>query len=311
MWTYNPTLPIRNFYGRRVARLLPLHYGTILIAVIFILATSRPLLLLPTIANLALLQAWVPTEDFASHLNPVSWSLSCEAFFYLCFPFIAKMIARWNRVLIAVVIAISLITAAAVVMSFLPTVAVPLLYENPLFRMGGFVLGILLATSMKNGFRSPVPLPLALALCVIAYVIAFKSIPVAMSWGWAPARVYGDLVFLPFALLLIASAATSDLRGTFAWMRVPALVKLGEASFALYLIHYLLLQMFVAAFGTLSGVPGAYLIIGGIGITIIWLSLVVFQYYEKPAESTLRSRLGYPQRVAVSEPEVVTDTRTG
>jgi len=300
-------LPIRNFYGRRIARLIPLHYGTVLVAVVFMLISARPVLALPTIANLALLQAWVPTEGFASHLNPVSWSLSCEAFFYLCFPYIARVIARLNRVLVSVTIWISLVAVAALVLSFLPEVAVPVLYENPLFRMGGFVLGMLLALSMKNGFRSSVPLPLALALSAFAYVIAFNSIPVVMSWGWAPARVYGDLVFLPFALLLITSAATSDLKGTFAWMRVPVLVKLGEASFALYLIHYLLLQMFVVAFGTLSGVPGAYMIIVGIGIAIIGLSLVVFQFYEKPAESALRSRLGYPERVQASTPGIDAD----
>jgi peptidoglycan/LPS O-acetylase OafA/YrhL len=300
MWTYNPELPVRYFYGRRVARLIPLHYGTALVAVIFIVVVSRPLPVAPVIANLTLLQAWVPADEFASSLNPVSWSLSCEAFFYLCFPYVARVIERVNRAVVAAAIALFLIVAAVMAMTFLPDVAVHLLYENPMYRIGGFVMGMLLATAMKQGFRSPIGLPWALVLSAAAYAIAFKSIPIAMSWGWAPGRVYGDLIFLPFALGLIAAAATSDLNGTHRWLRNRVLVKLGEASFALYLIHYLILQMYAASFGVLTGGLTAYLIIAVLGVSIVVLSVAVFQFYEKPAESALRLRLGTPP-VTISE----------
>ena len=52
--------------------------------------------------------AWVPTDKVYFGYNAVAWSLSCEVFFYLCFPWLVKAIAalapRGRRLLVGAVI---------------------------------------------------------------------------------------------------------------------------------------------------------------------------------------------------------------
>jgi len=293
MWTFNPALPVSKFYGRRIARLTPLHYSTALVAAVYILFTTQTLPLWPSLANLGLIQAWIPIDGYGSSLNPVSWSLSCEAFFYLCFPYLARRALRWNLGLAAIGISVALVAVAAICLTWLPQyAAVQVLYQNPLYRMGGFTLGVLLAIAMKRGFAPRISLPVALALCGVAYVLALNAIPVAMSFGWPPARVYGDLIFLPAVLVLIAAAARADLNRGFGLFRHRWLVALGEASFALYMIHYLMLQIFVTLWGDPSARPGVYAVVGGFCVVAVVLSLVVYRWFERPAESKLRARIG-------------------
>jgi len=44
--------------------------------------------------ELLLLRRWSPYLTRPHQLNVVAWSLSCEALFYFCFPFIMKLINK-------------------------------------------------------------------------------------------------------------------------------------------------------------------------------------------------------------------------
>jgi peptidoglycan/LPS O-acetylase OafA/YrhL len=49
------------------------------------------------ILSVTLTQAWVPLDKFAFGLNGVSWSLSCEAFFYALFPLLLVWMTKLGR----------------------------------------------------------------------------------------------------------------------------------------------------------------------------------------------------------------------
>ena len=64
------------------------------LAAVLIVGGAGPLQLA---AHLTLTQSWFPRRDVFASLNLVSWSLSCEAFFYLCFPLILPACAGCAR----------------------------------------------------------------------------------------------------------------------------------------------------------------------------------------------------------------------
>lgn len=92
-WSYNKNAGAKNFYLRRFARVYPLHLFFYCVALLGLLLfgvsnSAGDLNPLSALLNLVLLQAWVPSWEVIFSNNAVSWSLSCEAFFYLMTPFV-------------------------------------------------------------------------------------------------------------------------------------------------------------------------------------------------------------------------------
>lgn len=288
MWTYRPDLPVRNFYGRRLARIYPMHLLTALLAAVLILASGGTLPILQSALNIFLMQSWVPVESFGSSLNGVSWSLCCEAFFYLCFPFIARRARNWNPVTAAAIVSAVMLVAAVAVLLLLPASdAQQVLYKGPAFRIGGFILGILLAVWIQRGGVVRVSLPVAGAAFGLTYLAAVVVDP--------GLRVFVDLFALPATILLIAAAVRSDLTGVAAWLRRPWLVRCGEASFALYMTHYLLLQTCLTVFGLPTSATAGLLSVAVLVALAVAVSLAFYAWFEHPAEKYLRGKIGTPR----------------
>lgn len=100
----------RDFWGARVARILPAYFLAFLIyspfAIYSVMISVNPLssaMNSLTIASfqLTLTQAWIPKAALA--WNSPAWSLSIEAFFYLLFPFIFPKLENMSARAIALV----------------------------------------------------------------------------------------------------------------------------------------------------------------------------------------------------------------
>ena len=91
--TAGPVRAALRFWARRAARIWPLHLVAVLAAIIVAatllpgIRTTSPAAL---VANVLLVNAWHAPWWQAG--NPVSWSLTCEAFFYLTFPFLIRLL---------------------------------------------------------------------------------------------------------------------------------------------------------------------------------------------------------------------------
>src|SRR5438309_5804134 len=134
-WSARPGQRTGQFYWRRFARVYPAHAVTAVVAILLYVVVMPPHKpLWAGLLALLLLHAWPPVPVVNSAANGVSWSLSCEAFFYAVFPGLTSLLSRWSsgRRIAFVAVVLGACSTAAVCGSFLAggRYDTPL-YENP------------------------------------------------------------------------------------------------------------------------------------------------------------------------------------
>src|SRR5690349_2309269 len=93
-WSARPGDRAPAFWRRRAARILPVHLVTAAIALVMALTLEHQSMpsLRQGLANVLLVHSW--WRPWWQTLDPVSWSLACEAFFYALFPLLALGLRR-------------------------------------------------------------------------------------------------------------------------------------------------------------------------------------------------------------------------
>lgn len=276
------------FYWRRFARVWPLHLLTTILAAAVALVVGRATHWTALPMVLTLTQSWPPNE-WRYAFNSVSWSLSCEAFFYALFPFLFTYLSgRGSLKKLAAVVAVVMIAVGGLVLLVAPAKAFGyLLYTMPAYRLGEFVLGVTLAIVIRKGWRPEFKLSHAYIGTAAIYAALMLA---TVSSGLHPEElpyVIANLALVPGFLAIIAATATSDLSGQTCFLSGPRLVRLGQWSFALYLVHELVIKATVPIIGMLTG-PVAYFGIFAVVVSSIALSGLLFEFFEKPIERTLR-----------------------
>lgn len=255
--TAGPVRAALRFWARRAARIWPLHLVAVLTAIIVAatllpgIRTTSPAAL---VANVLLVNAWHAPWWQAG--NPVSWSLTCEAFFYLTFPFLIRLLRSAHPAVLAALAALAavLVLVAPVLVPHLPGSPVPASW--PPARFPEFLLGVLTAALVRSGaWRGPrLAVPV---LLTVAGLLAADLHPTS-RFALTGCTVVG------FSLLLPA-LARADVEGRATGLSSPLLVHLGTRSFAFYLVHLLTIDA-VLAFrppGTAAG-----------GVTSVLLTLL-------------------------------------
>ena len=231
--------------------------------------------------------------------NAPGWSLSAELFFYVLFPFVITAVSTWSKP--------RLITSMLIV-NFAGLIT-PLAYNagyvsfrmwqgwltyNPLIWLPAFLTGILLE---RSGLRVG-----KLAGCAAAFglLLALTLCPVPdqelLSHG---------ALFLLFAVLISSLATWTTFLGA------PSIVLLGNASYALYILH---MPLWNATVGTYTYLATGALTphASGIAVLIIYIlfsiavSIACYRWFERPARQWLKrqldrreARVSNPARVAV------------
>jgi peptidoglycan/LPS O-acetylase OafA/YrhL len=281
-WSHRPERGVGDFYRRRVARVGPA-YWLALAAAIPVAVVIHTGLSWRDLVPVTLLQSWSPDHHVYYAGNSVGWSLSDEAFFYLLFPFlIAPIAALRPRALVALAAGV-VVAAVVVALALHPTTdgrgtAFWAVYILPATRLLEFILGICLARYVMDGRRVPVSPIQAGALALGVYLVA-AHVPIYLMVVALP--------IVPFALL-IAAMAQADLAGTPTGLRHPALVRLGQWSYAFYLFHFLAIKVIHYAAPSGGGAAEAltlYLTAYGAGVVA---AALVYHFYERPLEDRIR-----------------------
>lgn len=233
-----------SFYRRRFARVYPMHFVTLVIAVPVLLWTGSTITTPEALSNAFLVQSWVPDREVYFGMNAPSWSLACEMFFYLAFPLVVPLLLRLSKraagwTAVALVGANLLVAVAVTAALGVGDLSSFLLYVFPLYRILGFLAGCALAQWMRTGGRLSHPLWLPAIPLGIAYCMVLGAQFVMGSIGHG----IEDALLLPFVLWVIAAAASNDLARKPGWLRSRLAIRLGEWSFALYLTHWLLMTV--------------------------------------------------------------------
>ncbi|MCJ2134893.1 acyltransferase [Methylobacterium sp. J-026] len=283
-----------RFLAHRIARVVPLYW---LVSLLYLaLALARPDLLGEAAALVrepaALLAGFLfwpaaRPDGIVQPLYGLGWTLNYEAFFYVLF---AAGLGLGRRGAVAWLVAVlALLVAAGAV---LPDLPLPLrFWANPIVLE--FAAGAGLALAYRAGVR---PAPSArIALAVLGLLGLILAARLLAGLGEADGVLRPLLVGVPAALLV--AAALGPERDAAQVARLPgpmrALVHLGDASYALYLVHPFALRLVREGLLRLGVAPalhpfGAMLLMLAAGVAA---AILVHRFIERPLTRRLRGWL--------------------
>ncbi|MFC0436763.1 acyltransferase [Kutzneria buriramensis] len=292
-YTWKPGVPARTFWRRRFARIFPNHAVAWAVALVCLLALGQAVGLDVALPNLLMLHPWIPRVQNMFSMDVVSWSLACEAWFYLAAPLLFLLVNKiaerrlwlWAGV---VVVAIFLVPLVA---NLLP--ATPMYYTSPVWRVWlvellpvtralDFFLGMVLARVIKAGKWPGLGVLPSLGIVVLAYLAGIFVLPVS----------YGYVAIGTSLALVIGACAAADIKGRRTPFSSNTMVRLGELAFAFYLVHWMVLH-----FGHLALGPGRTwdtpTAIGLIALAFVIsapLAWLLHTGVERPAEKWISGR---------------------
>ncbi|MEV5658328.1 acyltransferase [Streptomyces sp. NPDC052291] len=290
-WSARPAEGAPRVWRRRLVKIFPNHLVTFAAAAFLMAAASEVFTTKGVVASLFLVQAWIPQIQVPNTMNAVSWSLSCELFFYLAFPFLLPVLERLSArrlwtvagVLAALTVLVPAVSSWTVTGTPLPFIAdgslsfeqIWSVYFFPPVRAIEFVLGMIAARLVLTGALPRIGLLPAAVIAVGGYVLN-SSVP--YLYGVAGT---GALWLAP----LVVAATQADVRETASPFRGRVLVRLGELSFAFYMVHGLVVtygHKWLVADENLSGAAAAALLLGAL-LTALALALALYSWVEVPA----------------------------
>ena len=285
----------KKYWIARFARIYPVY----LIALLLIVAAKIKVIAqnpeqLPL--HLLLLQSWIP--GYPITLNTPGWSLSVEAFFYLCLPFLLLWIYRFGiRSLLIFTIILWLVTQVILLTGINSSQYAPktslhdFIYYNPLMHLNSFIAGLVVGVFIKHQAttrfeRKDNTTALAFSFLVI-FLLIWGRPHLETILGYKLAFTNGLLApaFLYFIVLLAKDNGRVAKLFSHYW-----LVLLGEASYSLYIlqkpIHGLYDKIIVPRLA-LSDTQHFYIFL----FILIILSIISYKFVETPARRFIRKKL--------------------
>ncbi|MGW8331717.1 acyltransferase family protein [Streptomyces sp. NPDC055897] len=315
-WTARKYDPARSFWRRRAVKIIPNHLVTWAAAFVFLSLSGLTLtghfggIGLDSLPNLFMIQDWFPRGGVFFSMNIPSWSLGCEAFFYLMFPATLWAVRRIRPQLLwpTAVLLIGLVWLMPVLANtffhggpLVPGLPVSedrmwFVYTLPPVRMLEFVLGIVLALIVESGRWPRIGLGAATVLSVAGYI---GSSYLPYLFGLVAGAV------IPLALL-IPTAAVADIQGKASPWRGRTMVWLGNVSFAFYMVHQIVMRWVHYALGATRSWDTPQAI--GVTALILALSLLAATVLYYAVEMPLVRLLSRPRRPAPAAPPVPAPT---
>ena len=231
--TSTGTRSYARFLVRRIARIYPLHLLTLLLfAALAFVGISGPTShagFLDFIQNLFLVQAWGVTDHLS--FNSPAWSISAELFCYILFPLFMLLAGRVSPLVLAIIV--------AVCYGILAHAHLPIWQERSQMYGANFDFGMLRALpSFLNGILLTVLFRLSTDYrrkpVAIAGIAIFAVSVLVLNVFAKP-----DLAIMLFSLAILVTAT-----GESAFVRFPGsdwLGRLGNTSYAIYMVHELML----------------------------------------------------------------------
>lgn len=284
---------LRKYAVARLARVYPIYLVSLLVVAPI---AYRALAFAPELGSLRdraglvlshvlLLQGW--TGRLPVDWNTPAWSLSCELFFYLCFPAVLWLLGKPTREKLWVTAAIAFAMPTAVRALGIPGTWKPLLF------FGDFLIGIALAGCYDAlahrryrlaGHGHYLYLPAAALF--VALIVGGTAIP---RWGLLDAglRLANAGLILGLALGggLVERALSSGM-----------VLAGGRITYAMYILHIPLLWWYKRTPGFLALPPETAAFVYYVGLVLV--SAAAYWLVEEPANRWLRDTFSRQRRRA-------------
>lgn len=279
--------PFSDFLFYRAARLFPIHWlGMASAIVIYGMQWDTFDSWMRFITQATLTQSFVANNLYFFGFNGVSWSISTEMFFYVMF---CAIVGLNTKTLMTLWIVLFFIICANVAAAD-PTqpMATWLLYINPIFRFIDFLTGVLLYrwfvhSPLTMDVKKATAMEVGSLLFAVLFVWVSIRYQVPIQWRW-------DIYYiLPMAAVIYVFAHQQGYLSRLLCNRV--LILLGDASFALYMIHQLLINVSLQFFDPMEITRWrhAAVVSGSLLLCGIAISIVAHLAFEMPVNKKLRS----------------------
>ena len=277
-----------QFYIARISKLYPLHLLTFFLAlplVVYSVYKGSDTLktLLP---NLILIQSFIPIREYFFSVNAPSWSLSNELFYYLIFP---VLILMKNRLLIVIPLIIIIFQIAIELLNLPESQKHYLIYIFPISRLLDFSIGILTyrvfrEINDKKIILNSSTMQISSVLLFFVFLLLVELVIGRFN--------YYFLYVIPVSILVFSFSLKEGVLSKL--LNNDKLVILGKASFALYLIHHLVLRyMFILNHKVfkLEGVASDYFMMLSTIVISIALSIIIYRLFELKTTEIMKSFL--------------------
>jgi peptidoglycan/LPS O-acetylase OafA/YrhL len=305
-WSWSPRVSTTTFWSRRFARIWPAHVVALALAIpVFYSVDPDPVhswvkpFSAVLVLSVVLLQGWASNPTVVFSGNPAAWTLSLEAFFYATHPLLHRILLRVGRQGAQCAVVALPVVAAALYLA--RAAGVPGLEDlpRPVLRLWEFALGMALAQAVRLGWRPRVPVPLAVAVLGVAAVGIWAGPHVAAAaWTTLRVGVLAPVIVPVVCALLIVASAVRELRhhdvhaddpgaprppGT-----APVLVRLGEWSYAFYLVHATVIYALRGVLGQAPVGWGNALYLPPLLAVCVVVAWALHAWVERPAERRMR-----------------------
>ncbi len=281
-----------KYWIARFARIYPVY----LIALIIIVAAKYKTLgenWDVFLSHIFLIQSWIP--GYPITLNTPGWSLSVEAFFYLCFPFFILWVYKKGIKQLAIFsLALWVATQVILIYQLNSDAYIPknhlhdFIYYNPVMHLSSFLLGMLCGIYLKHTQDKQVKhngLILFLSFILI-FVLIWIRPHLENTLGIKLAFTNGLLA--PAFLFFIITLARH--KGTLSKIFCnPMLILLGEASYSLYILQkpaHGIYDKIIVPRVPLNEVTHFYIFL----FLLIILSIISYKYFETPMRYLIRKK---------------------
>jgi peptidoglycan/LPS O-acetylase OafA/YrhL len=290
-------ISLRDFYLRRVLRILPPFYAVLALATLLTVTgvLTGALKTWPMVAQLAhFANYWAISHgtDGTPPGTAVYWSLAVEEHFYLFFPFLFILLQRWlpgrGRVqgwillgLCAAVLAWRLVLVHALHAPLDRT------YLGSDTRIDSILFGCALATGanpMLDPLRGPPALWRYVLLPLSVLLLAFTFLHREPAFRETYRYTLQGLALTP----LFVMAMREPKWWPFRWLNLKAVRHVGVLSYSLYLLHHLTIYFFEEHLRDMNQLLRATLALAA----ALLLSQAVNRFIEKPC-ARLRRRLAH------------------
>ena len=282
----------------RLSRIFPVHIFMFLLSIPLTYIYSRDYSLTDTLSNILLLQSWYPNGQGAFSFNGVSWTLSCELFFYITLPFILLISSKKALKLST----ISLIVYMIIIMLFIWITSISAGMDmpeysfkwwvyviSPYLRWMDFFLGIVLGflfLKRKNRYDINYHITGGFEVCSITIMLisyfAFLKFDVPFKWNYS---AYFDPIF---SIVIYIFAMQRGMLSKI--LSNKAYTYLGKISFSIYMTHQVLMfywNRYIYNLNCIATTKEEILNQLAYAFSVLAISSLTYHFIENPARKAI------------------------